>query len=110
MVLAIASGARLIVDVIPGGCTVTENGNEKRWWSVMFRGSSPRIASHLCEPVDPRSPLARRVLAAVREAMTPMRDDDSGGDEKLCPCGAPRVDIRTGEPLCEDCAVALACE
>lgn len=56
----------LIVEQIPGGFTVTERENEKRWWSVAFRGSTPTIASHLCHMVDPRSGEGKAVIEAVR--------------------------------------------
>ena len=57
----------LVVEEIPGGFTVVEDGNDGRWWSVAYRGTTPTIASHLCESVDPDSRIGRHILAAIRE-------------------------------------------
>lgn len=56
----------LVVERIPGGFTVSERDNEKRWWSVAFRGASPTIASHLCQKVDSRSGEGQAVVEAIR--------------------------------------------
>lgn len=57
----------LVVEEIPGGFTVVEEGNELHWWSVAYRGAVPTIASYLCESVDPDSRIGRHILAAIRE-------------------------------------------
>ena len=59
----------LLVEPIPGGFTVSEAANEKRWWSVVFRGTTVSIASHLCRAVDPGRAEGRAVIAAVRMHM-----------------------------------------
>ena len=58
--------ASLVVDILPGGYTVTEADNENHWWSVSLRGAYAVIASHLGHEVDPHSSLGRRILAATR--------------------------------------------
>lgn len=69
MVLTASPTEQLAAEVIPGGFIVTVSGDETRWWSVVFRGTHPLIASHLREPVDPHSREGRHVLAAIRQAL-----------------------------------------
>lgn len=69
MVLTDRRTEQLVAEVIPGGFVVAVAGDDARWWSVVFRGATPLIASHLREPVDPHSREGRHVLAAIREAL-----------------------------------------
>lgn len=60
----------LTVEEVPGGgFTVSDLGDEQRWWSVVFRGARPAIASNTGAAVDPHSREGRRILAAIREVV-----------------------------------------